>query len=188
MNPLIALSIKNHKPELIYYPKEGEKKKLTLKDENIYEIVIQIAREIGLINKEAIAIDVTILSDLLDIAREADELFITDLPEIETESLEFDLEIILNNFLHNILKNDVDEYKDIEMPDLVRVELELNKKKDIFASILDVMYSILIAKSLLAAAELGLGIIKLEDEGKNPRLAEKMSKELTKLEVEMIIE
>ena len=188
MEPVVSLKIKNHIPEIIYYPDESNPKKLTQVEESIYGVVVPIARRLGLIDREVEERDETILVELLDLARESDEMYITDLPEIETESLEFDLEKIMTSVLEEVLKNDTFEYEEIDMSEDVRKELILFKNKDIFSSLLDIMYTILIAKTVLAAAELGIGKIKLEDEGRNPRLMEKMAKELERLEVEMIVD
>ncbi len=39
----------------------------------------------------------------------------------------------------------------------------------------------------MAAAELGLGTIRLDDESKNTRLQEKMAMELEKMDVDLIV-
>jgi len=188
MYPNVSLKIKNHIPKIIYYPEEGLEKTLTFQNESIYEVVVPIAKKLNLINRELIENDPEILAELFDLARQSDELYVTDLPEIEFESLEFDLNKVLNNLLNDIQEEQLSEYEGIDVSQELKDELNKNINADIFASLLEVMYMTLIAKTLVAASDLGIGTIKLDDKGKNARLMEKMAVELEKLEVDMIVD
>lgn len=184
MYPNITLEIKNHIPSLVYYTSENVSKKITLKDENLKKLFSDIATELKLIIKESRE-ENNLVSGLLDLARESDETYIIDYPEIDVSNIEFNLEQAARLFLDNI--ETVSEYSDIELDDEIREEVNKNQNADIFASLLDYLYTIMAAKALLAGSELGIGNIRLTDEQKNTRLQEKLAIELDKMGVELIV-
>lgn len=185
MYPHVSLTIKNNIPSIVYHPKEGVEKKINTTDENIYEIALDVAQKLGLVKNTKLSADDQFQS-LLSVARESDETYVTDLTDIDPEVIEFDLNGSMSKAVDKAIKNKRDEYKDVEMSDEIRGELELNQNKDIFASLMDAMYMVLIAKTVLVAAELGIGKIALNDSSKNARLHEKMLQELHKLGIEYI--
>ena len=76
-------------------------------------------------------------------------------------------------------------YADIEMTDDVRKELETNHKHDILASLVNILYKVLITKTLIAAHDLELDKIHFYGDKNYARLTEKMGKELNALGVEL---
>ena len=181
MFPNITLAIKNHIPQIIYYPEEGISRKMTLVDENLSDIILDISKKLEFSD------DYKTLEDVLRLARESDETFIADLPDMDVEDPEFRLNETLKKHLDKVLTDLEDDYANVEMDEELKKEVNQNKKADILASILEGLYAILIAKTLIAAAELGIGTVRLDDEHKNPRLVEKMSKELEKLGIGLLL-
>lgn len=188
MYPYIALKIKNNVPSIMYYPEEGLNRKMTLNDENLRDIVLGLAHKLELVDKSKVNDSDATFQELLNLARESDEEYITDMPEIDLENeIEFELESQLNALLNSVLENKTEAYPGTEITPEVKKELERNQNADIFASVLDILYYILIAKTLFAASDLGISSIQLEDEHKNARLLEKMSKELEKMGIDLVL-
>ena len=185
MYPHVSLTIKNHVPSIVYHPKEGVEKKMNIKDENIYDIAFDVANKLDLIGDANLSKDEQ-FDELLTKARESDEKYVTDLTDINPDVIEFELNDSMSRAVEKAIKTKSNEYEGVEMPDEIRKELDLNQNKDIFASLMDAMYTVLIAKTVLAAAELGIGKIALNDSSKNARLHEKMLQELHKLGIEYI--
>lgn len=186
MYPQVELKIKNNIPVIIYKASAEEDKSMSLESESIIDAAMHAAKELNLIDSNT-EHNQSNFEKLLSIAREADESLIIELPNIDTETIEFKLLNTLKPYLKTLIEGIKDEYSSIEMDSKIREELDRNKNSDIFASYMEGLYSILIAKTLLAASELGIGNIHLNDELKNPRLMEKMAKELEKLGLELII-
>ncbi len=185
MYPHVSLTIDNQIPSIIYHPEEGVRKKLNTKDENIYNVVSNIAQKLGITQDDSLNEEEQYQA-LLAAARESDENYLTELTDINHEVIDFDLHSTMNNAIEKALKNKKDNYVDIELSDELKEELILNQNKDILASLLDAMYLLLISKTVVAAAELGIGKIALYDSNRNVRLHEKMLKELDSLGIEYI--
>lgn len=184
MYPKISLKIENHIPTIIYYPDADTAKKMTEETEDLYTVVMEIAKQIGLIedyNKQTK--DLVLYDELLSLARESNEVYLSDYPDINVEEPEFNLTPILKKIVDDALK-EANSEMDLNTSDEVKTQLKKNLQADIFASALEVLYMILIGKTLVAASELGVGSIALEDYHKNPRLVEKMGRELDNLGVE----
>jgi hypothetical protein len=184
MTPYISLKIQNYTPSLYYHPTENESRKMTQTDENLGLIIWNIARELKLLNSESYSN--AEVDELISLARESDETFLEIFPEMEFDTSEFGLQNVADNAVKKSLESKEDPYSEVEMHQSVRKELNSFQNADIFASILETLYAALIAKTLLTASELGLGTVKLEDEHKNPRLMEKMGRELDSAGVEFM--
>lgn len=182
--PAIALVIKNSVPSIVYYPEEGMMRKMTLKEENISDIVLSLVKRLSLEN-------ITTLEDALVLARESDEtsMDFSDFLDLESSELEFEISKTLSGIVDSVVNNTGKEYEDIDLTPEVKNELVRNKNADTFASVLDTLYNILITKTLIAASEIGMTSgIHLVDETHNSRLREKMSRELENLGVDLIVE
>lgn len=186
MYPVVELKIKDGIPSVVLYPQEGVERAMTLKSESIIDTALYAAKELDLIDKSAENTQAN-FEDLLQLARESDETVYIELPDMDVESLEFGLMDTLKPHLEKMTETQTDEYSDLDMPAEIKEELNKFKGGDQFASFMEALYSILIAKTLLAANDLGLGNIALNDDSKNPRLMEKMAKELDGLGIELII-
>lgn len=186
MYPYVELKIKDGVPSLVYYASEGVERPMTLTQDSIFDAAMFGGKELGLVDKNA-EHNQENLEALLTLARESDETYYPELPDMELENIEFNLLKTLKPYLKKMVELTPDDYSDLSMTDDVKAELEKFQKADLFASYMEALYTILIAKTLLAANDLGIGNITLNDDFKNPRLMEKMSKELDKLEIELII-
>lgn len=185
MYPFVELKIKNGIPTLVYYASEGVQRPMTLTNDSVFDAAMHGGKELGIIEKDA-EHNQENFEKLLKLARESDETYYPELPNMELENIEFDLLKTLKPYLENLKDFDPDNYSDLEMTDEVKAELDAFKKADSFASYMEALYTILIAKTLLAANDLGIGNITLNDDFKNPRLMEKMSKELEKLGIDLV--
>ncbi|CAG1021281.1 hypothetical protein DOJK_00887 [Patescibacteria group bacterium] len=186
MYPYIELKIENNVPKIVYYPNENQVQEITQNNENLTEIIIDAAKSFDLVEEDAEYTQEN-LDTLLDLARQSDETLFTDLPTLDTETIEFNLTDTLIPYVEAVLDGQEEAYNEINMTDEVRDQLSQNVNADNFASYLETLYSILIAKTILAASEMGIGNIHLNDDSKNPRLMEKMAKELDKMGLDLII-
>lgn len=183
MYPNITLQIKNHKPVIVFYPNENESRVITENEENLSEIMIDLAKKLDLENEIASQINdrTIIVENLLQLARQSDESRFNSLIELDIDNTEFEIPKHLDKFLEST-KGEKDNYNDlIEASNQVKKELERNQNSDIFAAAMDLIYNVLIAKTIVAAEHLGIGEIKLDDEYENARLFEKMARELDKM-------
>lgn len=191
MYPHVALNIQNHKPHITFHPEEGMSRQMTMADVDLSNIIEKLARELDLIDDmlEELTEREMFVENLLEIARNAaDTTKVEQYPELNTENVEFELDDALAGLVAQAKKNR-EQYEEIaELEPDVKQELLKNENQDIFASTLEAMYNTLIANTLLAASEIGVGKIKLNDEHKNTRLQEKMAQELEKLGMELIVE
>jgi len=185
MKPHVVLRVENFTPSIHYIPQEGVSRKMTKNDENLLELIKSLAQELDLETQNES--DEDIYEDLLRIARESDEFYLPEHQDLNPEETEFELDNLFTSMLEKAQELD-QEYGDVKMDDEIRKELDQNQSADVFASILESVYLRLIAKTLIAASELGIGEIHLADKHKNPRLADQMKKELDKMGVELVID
>lgn len=185
MQPYLTLRIKNHIPHIFFHSDEVTNKQLTHKDENILQEIKSIGQKLGLNNVNLT--DEDQLNDLFTLASEADNGMIESLPEIDIESLEFDIHNTIAGVLEKAMDAD-DEYKDLELSEEIRNELNRNRNSDILASVIDQIYDIIIAKTLLAAYELELAEIHFDSDYNYSRFIEKLGNELQKLGLELTID
>ncbi|MEO6729165.1 MAG: hypothetical protein ABIM99_04555 [Candidatus Dojkabacteria bacterium] len=186
MAPYITLKIENHVPHLFYTNSDGTTKQLTTKDENISKLVMHMGESFNLTEKNMD--DDVQVNRLILLSHEADPDYVTGAPEIDSESLEFELEELILELIAES-RNIEKEYSDLdEMTQELRDEIDRNQNIDIMASILDTVYKIIIAKTLLAAYELEIGEVHLKTTENYPRFVEKLGEELLKLDIELIID
>lgn len=181
MQPSIILQIKNNIPQVVFMANKDNKKEITQSNENLEDLIMSLALELGLNdhNKN--------LNDLLELARESDDLFLNPFTEVGSSSNDFQLKKAIDSQLQSS-KNMLSDFSDYQnLNSKVKAELEKNQNADIFASILETIYNILIAKTILHASELGIKEFYLDDDTNNTRLREKMAKELEELGAELFI-
>jgi len=186
MYPFVELKIKDGVPYVVYYPMEGEERQMTQSSESLIDVAMHGAKSLNLKDQNA-EHNQENLEELLQLARESDETYYTELPDMDVENSEFGLLNTLKPYLEKMSGAEQDEYTDLNMTDEVKEELTRFRRADQFASYMEALYAILIAKTLLAANDLGIGKISLNDDLRNPRLMEKMSKELEKLGIDLHI-
>ncbi len=186
MYPKLVLRIENHIPQIIFHPENGMSRNMIGVEENLLELITELGEKLNL-NQEFKSKDEKLLQELLQLATEGDERFIADYPKLQQDSLSFELSNAINNHLEKSQSDfsDFSEYGELE--EAVLEELKRNQNIDIFASLLEAIYLILIAKTLLICSELGIGQIELDDRNGYLRLQERMASELTKSGVEFKI-
>lgn len=147
---------------------------------NLKVLIEQIARELELEEH----IELNEYAELLRVATEGDERFIEILPDVSRES-DLGLEAAVMPELRKAIadRQNLEEYGKISAE--VRKELRRNESIDIFASILEMIYNILITKTIYFATDLGIGTFYLDDKSGNARLHEKMASELSKMDIEL---
>ncbi|MCA9381710.1 hypothetical protein KC678_05570, partial [Candidatus Dojkabacteria bacterium] len=182
----LTLRLKNNIPELVYYPEEDMSRVLTLKEENIEDILLNIAKSLNLLEEIENA-DEDNMAYILKLASLGDERTIESVPAMDKYKNEFGLQDFLDVQMSKALEesSDFSEYE--EASDEVRKELIRNQNLDIFASMVEIMINAIVAKTLLFSSDLGIGKIRLNDEDGFVRLQEKMASELSKMDIELII-
>ncbi len=185
--PYIALEIKNFKPNIVFYPDESISRVMTLNEEDLGDLMIKFASRLDLI-EDNITDKISIINELLMLARESDEQFFNAFNEVDNSTVELDLEKTISKYLVESQKA-MDDFSDIQdLPPEIKDELLFNQNADLYASIMEAIYNIMIAKVLLAAAEVGIGKIVLDDDLKNSRLQEKMASELSKMGIDLLVQ
>ena len=185
MYPHLTLKIEDQIPQILFFSEENVSRRLTQQNENILDEIVWLAEELELAIEGSTKEER--INSILLIASEGDPEIIESLPSIDTTSLEFNLRKTLDENLKEIQNLDSD-YSDLEMSDEVRAELDKNRKMDVLASLIDQLYNILIAKTLLAAYELELTDIHLSSDYNYARLTEKMGNEIQKLGLKFTID
>lgn len=185
MAPYLKLKIEKHIPHIYFYSNDGSEKRLTNVDENILNEILEISKLLGF-QVENLS-DEEQLNNILEIVSESDSNIELKAPNINSNSVEFNLNKTLKTSIDEVLSLE-NEYEGIEMGDDVRAELERNRNVDILASLTDMLYDIIIAKTLLAAYDLEINDIHLENAHNYARFNERMGMELQKLGLEFTIE
>ncbi len=180
MYPKLILRIQNNTPHLYLVKDENTETKMTLVDENLSALFPTIAKKLGI--KDATSFD-----ELLELANNSDETYFDASPEVNTDSLEFELTEVADKLIEEVSEME-DEYSNVELKDDLRNELNNNQKNDNFASILDILYKVIITKTLIAAHDLEIDKVYLQSPENLARFREKMAKELDNLGVEMFVE
>ncbi len=179
MTPKLLLKIENSTPHL-YLVKDESTTRMTQIDENLSEILPAIAKKLGITE----SVD---FEGLLEIANQADETYWDSNPEVDVESLEFELSAIGNRLADEAVDLG-DEYADVEITDDLRAEMKRNQQHDTLASIMEILYKVIITKTLIAAHDLEMDKIHLQTNNNLARFVERMGKELESLGVELFIE
>lgn len=187
MKQFIQLRIQNFIPNIYLVNNNGAEKKITLKDENLLENINLAANKLHIDLENSLESPEKLYSELLSTARESDETYMIEDTQMNQESIEFNIRSLIDELLGRAERME-QEYKDIDMNEETRAEINQNQSRDILASILEEIYLRLTAKTLIAASELGITEIHLQDDHKNGRLAEKMNKELGKMGAELIVD
>lgn len=185
MFPNLTLEINKYKPKLVYYPEEGMSRVLVPDEEDIYELSEFLAKELELFN-EADSNSADNIVYLLTAAEEGDERMIEKLPSLDKFSRSFGLkDFIIKELKNSIEKREDYENYEVDIKNEVLNELKRNQNLDIFASLMESIYNILIAKTLVYSSDLGIGIIRLNDQSGLLRLQGKMASELSKIGIEL---
>lgn len=174
--PQIALVIKNQMPYIEYNESPQNSKKL-------------VSLNMGLDTALLRAGEVCGVEDLEQFSPAALSTADEEMIKFE-EGFDFTEEVKLNlDYIFTTLKARVQPtIPPVTNQAAVDQELKSNWQADVLASVLEEIYNLLIAATLRLANDLGVENIKLADERKDPRLQEKMAKELSFGEIELIVD
>lgn len=185
MYPYILLRIEEYIPKIFLVSLENDTKEVESSEEiDLLDIVLSIGEKLNLIKPPLNSLSETEKYDyLISLARGSDEAYV----QLEMDVWEeFSIVEYIDNFLNNNKIQPV--YLDVELNDDIKNEIDQNQNSDLLASILEHIYTIIIARTILVASEMGIGVIHLSDNSKNARLQEKMALELQKIDIELIID
>ncbi len=171
--PNVALKFDEYLPSIELNSAPGEFRTILVADKSLDTVLTEAAQAMGA--------DWTI-DEIMTRIKEADEFYI-EFPEkvLDSEALDF-------NFIEEVLQQGKENYAE---PEGVSAELaaEINNfwYADMLASILEHAYTLLIARTVLLASELGIGDIQLIDSRHDAHLREKMSRDLSTIDLELIV-
>lgn len=123
------------------------------------------------------------LAEIYELARECDEEFI-EFPDIDQQYAQnLDFSQVSDELTKQVKQHELTEEGSQELKDQLREYWQ----GDVLASVIEQIYNVIIANVILTAGDMGIGIIQLETDIKDVRFPEKMSKELAKLDTELIL-
>lgn len=189
--PRITLTIKNHIPSLIYAKGEDDAVNLIEDQEDLSKIITSVAKQLNLLEEIEKGTSSEQYLALINLAyTQGDEHFIDQIPEAGTKKASFQLEKLIKDKLPKLLENrsEFENIYDTPLSIDVKAEIERNENIDILASVLEMIYLLMIGKTLLEASELAIGNIHLNDSDGNVRLRERMASELTKADIKLTID
>ncbi|GAB4283576.1 MAG: hypothetical protein Kow0081_0210 [Candidatus Dojkabacteria bacterium] len=178
MYPNLTLNISDHKPTLFLKPEAEISRAIVSSEDSIKDLIFSIVEQLNL--KTELKQDFK-LEDILALASEGDERMIEVIPENDTYGKSFGFVDFVNRQLQEAKKSkdDFSRFGSNIEKDVLNA-LHVFQNIDILASMIEMIYNILIARVILAANDLSIKNIILEDECGYPRLAGKMSSELAK--------
>lgn len=182
--PHIALKIENFTPSINFVKDENTSRKITINDENLLVILSTLTKQLDLIEDEIESTEDLYLR-ILELAREAVTEGMNDIPGLDAETTEFEIQKVVDNVQTEL---ESDDLEGVIYDVAVRDEIIRNQNIDTLGTVLESIYAVMILKTLLAASDLGIGTIVLDDKHKDARLMEKMASELQKMDLELIIQ
>lgn len=181
--PHISLKIEDFVPSINFVSDQNTSNKITTNDENLLSIVSVLAKDLNLV-EEVSSTSEDLYNQILGLARESVSEGLNEIPGLDPDTTEFEIQKTVDGVQKEIEK---DELEGAIYEKAVRDELERNEHIDTLSTALESIYSVMILKTLLAASELGIGTIVLDDKTKNSRLMEKMALELERMDLELLI-
>lgn len=130
------------------------------------------------------------LRKILEIESEAEQELLASGDEyfLDFSNLDLGDESLNVNDIVQLVNQQAEAYEqEAEMADHVAAEVKRNWQSDMLASGLEGLYNLLISKVVLMADDLGVEHIVLDDASANGRLREKMSNELAKFNIPLIV-
>ena len=185
MVKLIYNNIKMIRFEIIKHIPTIKKNNTVLDSMNmeIIEILLSLGIEIGLLNSE------DGLDKINELCNLGDEKFIGEL-SLNNKNNSTDILKLLREEMYLALEK-LPDYESEFGEDLSKEivnELNRNNKIDIFSSLVDMLYNMIIKRLIIVAKETNSSEIEFFDENGYIRLAEKMSYELSQLGIEIKIQ
>jgi hypothetical protein len=173
--PNVRLTILNEVPFVEMHPSDSDSYRLASADLGFDTLFLKASELMEISHNE--------LDELQSEIRTGDEFYL-EFPEIPLDNDEMKLSELLN-----VVKEELKSgkpYGDVPMNTLNQ-ELTHNWHLDILASLQEAAYNLIIVRTVLIASDLGIGTISLDDSRKEPKLLEKMSKDLSQIGVELVV-
>lgn len=180
MYPRLTLKIENHIPKIFLEKEEGNIVTVTEGSVQLDEVI----RKIGERNNITHSRNGDSLEDLFAIAATGNERIVDELPTINEDSKNFDFEDLLMDIEEEI-RDAIEEYHNVEMDKKVRAEIDAANNIDVFASLIEVIFNILVARVMIHSSDLGITNIFIEDQNGYIRLQQKLASELSKEGIEL---
>lgn len=178
------LKIENFKPVYIYKPEKEMSRTLKTPEIDISLLANKIREALDLENLAEVDEDIFSIFEQSSLG---DERLVEEIPNDRINDPDFDIEGYILEKVEELINED-SEYDDIDMTEEVRTEVNKNRNTDILATSLEILINILIASTLKHAGDFGIGHIELQDESGMHRLKEKMASELSKMDIEIILD
>jgi hypothetical protein len=172
--PNVTLVVKNGQPTIELRQSDQIRRPL-ISGDNIYEYLTSLAQEVNFSGD---------IQDLFHLALQSDELYL-QFPVVPEDK---DKEKIGFADIQKIVRAELDAHIPVtdQSPEL-NAELERNWQGDVFASILNEIYNVLIAETAYQASQVAVGTIQLDENTPSLRLVEQMSLGLQKLDTDLIV-
>ena len=176
--PNITLKIENHIPSVIYNADKNISREMIKAERSLEELIKELGQDLDLEENS--------IEDLMTLTEHGVERLIEELPKLNKYSNEFEIEKTIKTQTED-LKEKRENYEGPGVTREVLDELMRNQNIDILSSIVELIFNILIAKTVMVSSELGIGNIVLEDKNNYFRLQSKMASELSKMEIKLQI-
>lgn len=175
--PNITLKVVNQTPTIQLHTDEQTQKEIYRMDQGLDTLLMKAADIVGLhtIDNDA---------ELYEIIRNSDDTGI-DFPEIEAE--EGDSKLSFDYLLKNLPGKMQAQTFPLEVTAAVKDQMTEYLQGDLLAGLLEEVYVQLIKRVLAAAQTMEINNFVLDDERLEPRLREKMAKELAVINADLIV-
>lgn len=171
--PQVRLTIKDQIPRIELLKSEADVSTMLEMQVGIDSLLMKVAKRLGVAKADS--------AHIFELIREGDEQYL----EFDSEAYDDD------NLEFAALIKKIDSQPEfdagVEVNAAVNKALLENWQADVLASVLEHIYATLIAKTVYAASEMGIGNIVLADDRHEVRLQEKMAKELALAEIELVV-
>jgi tRNA A37 threonylcarbamoyltransferase TsaD len=172
--PYVNLVVHDGEPKIELHNSENEAR-VMLRGDNIHKYLENLAVKIGYDGK---------IDELYQLANISDELYL-QFPLTKEKKAVTSISFAP---LAEPIAAEIASHQPISVGNKeLEAQLEQNWQGDLLASVIDEIYRILVKDVVEAAAEMGIGKVRLTENTGNPRFREKVSLELARLNVELII-
>ncbi len=171
--PNVTLVVNDGVPHIELRKSEDVTQKM-LSGQSLHEVMQEVATKVNYSGG---------FDEIIELARQCDELFLHFPVRVDNNPEEITFPAVMSKVdqaveEHEVLSHDSED---------VVAQVELFWQGDVFASVLEELYTVLIADTVFTASQLGIGVIQLEENTGDARLRQKMAIELEKLEVPLIL-
>lgn len=155
-------------------------KNIDINQESLSSVIFRVAKELNLTDLYPT------LDQLFKFAREAADILIDPYIDIDDSTDNFNLFDSIRPFLEELKsENQKLNSQNLDLDIKVSEFLSLSRIQDIFASILELIYSVIIAKVFIVISDLGLDTIVLDDSLGDIRLRDRFRIDCQKMGIKL---